>query len=85
MKIKGRDLIKLGFIKQIEKPTLDPEDYEYHYYTFEINDKGVLISNANDERVNGGYEIELYEVPELKFNDLKRLKKLVKILKSAQQ
>lgn len=83
-KIKGKNLIKLGFKKQVEPPTLDPEDNGYHYYTFETkNKKGVLISCSNDEKVNGGYEVELYEIPEIQFRNLKQLKKLVKLLKAA--
>jgi hypothetical protein len=59
-------------------------DSEYHYYVFETRDKkGVLISCSNDEKIKGGYEVELYEIPEIQFRNLKQLKKLVKILKAA--
>lgn len=81
-KIKGKDLINLGFKKEIEKPTLDPEDLGFHYYTFEINNRCILISNANDERINGGYEIEFYDFNEIQFRSLKKLKKLIKLLKN---
>jgi hypothetical protein len=81
-KITGKDLIKLGFQKTIEPPTLDPEDLGYHYYSYDINNKCLLLSCANDEKVDGGYYVEIYEIEDLKFRDLKQLKKLVKILKS---
>jgi len=82
-KITGKDLIKLGFEKQTEKPKHKPKENGYHYYTYEISEKCLLMSCSNDEKVDGGYEIEFYEIEDLKFNDLKQLKKLVKLLKSA--
>ena len=83
-KIKGKDLINLGFEKVKNVPS-SAMDIEYHYYIFETkNKKGILISNANDEVPKGkGYEVELYEIPEIQFRDLKQLKKLVKLLKEA--
>lgn len=82
-KIKGKDLVKLGFVKEVEKPTLDPEDNGYHYYTYEINDKCLLISCANDEKISGGYFVEFYEFIGLKFIDLDNLKQLMNILNAA--
>jgi len=82
-KIKAKDLLKLGFKREDNIPT-SAMDCEYHYYVFESKDgKGVLISNTNDEKENGGYEVELYEIPEIQFRRLEDLKKLVKILKGA--
>jgi hypothetical protein len=79
-KIKAKDLLKLGFKREDNIPTT-AMDNEYHYYIYEIGKKGILISNSNDEKINGGYEVELYDIPEIKFTDLKQLKKLVKALK----
>ena len=83
-KIKAKDLLKLGFKREDNIPT-SAMDCEYHYYVFESKDKkGVLISNTNDEVSKGkGYEVELYEIPEIQFRRLEDLKKLVKILKRA--
>jgi len=82
-KIKAKDLRRLGF-KRADNVPIDAMDSEYHYYIFESKDKkGVLISCSNDEKVNGGYEVELYEIPEIQFYKLEELKKLVKILKRA--
>jgi len=82
-KIKAKDLLKLGFKREDNIPS-SARDMEYHYYIFETKDKkGILISCSNDEKENGGYEVELYEIPEIQFRNLKQLKKLVKILKAA--
>jgi len=82
-KITGKDLKKLGFEKQVEPPTLDPEDQGYHYYTYEISEKCLLISCSNDEKINGGYLVEFYEIYNPRISNLNDLKKLIKIFKKA--
>jgi hypothetical protein len=84
-KIKGKDLQKLGFKKEIERSSNAPNMHEeYHYYTYEINKHCLLISNSSDEKdIDGGYYVEFYEISELKFTELKDLKKLIKLLKKA--
>jgi len=81
-KIKGKNLRKLGFKKEVEAPTLDPEDLGYHYYVYEINDNCILISNASDERVKGAYVVNFFEHETICFHSLKKLKALLKLLKS---
>lgn len=82
-KITGKDLIKLGFKKCKNVPT-SAMDSEYHYYTYDVKKKKtLLISCSNDEKVDGGYEVELYEIPEIQFRNLSDLKKLIKILERA--
>jgi len=83
--ITGKDLRKLGFKKSVEMCTSEPEVEDYHYYTYEINDKCLLMSCSNDEKINGGYVIEFYEMEGLKFDNLKQLKKLFKLLKQADE
>lgn len=81
--ITGKELRKLGFEKQVELPTLDPEDQGYHYYTYDVTKKCLLISCSNDEKIDGGYSVEFYEFDQIKITDLKDLKKLIKLLKRA--
>lgn len=77
-KITGKDLRELGFKKENDK---SDSAHPYHYYTYEISDKCLLISCSSDERIDGGYDVEFYEISDLKFRDLKHLKKLVELLK----
>ena len=78
-KITGKDLLELGFQKSKNVP-LDAMDSEYHYYTYEVGKATLLISNTNDEKVNGGYEVEFYDIQGLTFKNLIDLKKLIKLL-----
>ena len=82
-KITAKDLRKLGFEKQVEKPTLDPEDHGYHYYTYEVTEKCLLISCSNDEKFKGGYTVEFFQMFNTKICNLKDLKKLIGIIKRA--
>lgn len=81
-KIKAKDLLELGFKRADNFPS-SAQDIEYHYYTFEVGKKCLLISCSNDEKVNGGYDVEFFDVTGMKFRKLNQLKKLVKLLKEA--
>lgn len=83
--ISAKSLRKLGFKRQESHPMeqTDPKETGYHYYTYDVNDKTLLISCSNDEKVNGGYDVEFFDIQGLKFIDLKHLKALVKLLKAA--
>jgi len=78
-KIKGKDLIKLGFKKEKERSGGE----NYNYYAYEVNKHCLLLSCANNEKIDGGYSIEFYEISELRFTKLGDLKKLIKLLKKA--
>jgi hypothetical protein len=78
-KIKAKDLLKLGFKKEKDASF----GKNFHYYVYEINKHCMLISCSNDEKFKGGYDVEFYEISEVKFTELKELKKLLKLFKSA--
>jgi hypothetical protein len=85
-KIKGKDLIKLGFKKAKERTSHELGEMNYHYYTYDVSKHCMLISNSNDEKnLYGGYYVEFYEISELKFTELEDVKKLVKLLKKAEK
>ena len=81
-KITAKDLLKLGFKKEVNVPA-NEKDTRYHYYVYEINDKLLLISCSNDEKIKGGYDIEFYDISDIQIRSLKNLKKLIKILESS--
>ena len=81
-KITAKDLVKLGFKKEINVPA-NEKDIRYHYFVYEIGNKCLLISCSNDEKIKGGYDIEFYETSDIQIHSLKKLKKLIKILESS--
>jgi hypothetical protein len=76
-KIRGKDLRKLGFKKEVEENSENP----FHYYSYDIGNQCLLISCANDERIDGSYYVEIFEFSDLKFRNLNDLKALVNLLK----
>ena len=82
-KIKDKDLIKLGFKKEHNTPVLHDEE-KFYYFVYQVNEHCVLISSDNlDCESEGGYFVEFYEIPDMRFTDLEDLKELVKLLKKA--
>ena len=74
--MKEKELIQLGFEKQIEEDVETP----FHYYTLDITSGLSFITQANDEVENGGWVVEIFESSEIKFKDIKPLTELINIL-----
>ena len=72
MDITKNKLIDLGFVENT--------DMGYHYYTYEINDECLLISDANDEN-DGNFTIGFFDFDGIQITELNDLKSLIKILK----
>jgi hypothetical protein len=88
MKIKAKDLLKLGFKREDNIPVHELDRQKYHYYTYSIDltkkDKCLLISCSNDEKENGGYFVEFYDMQGIRFDKLEDLKKLIKVIQKAE-
>ena len=83
MNIKENDLTKLGFKKEFNTPVVDDEE-KFYYFVYEVNKHCVLISSDNlDAGSEGGYFVEFYEIPDIRFTDLEDLKELIKLLTKA--
>lgn len=82
-KIKSSDLAKLGFKKEFNTPIVDDEE-KFYYFVYQVNEHCLLISSDNlDSETEGGYYVEFYEIPDIRFTELEDLKELVKLLKKA--
>ena len=57
--ITKEKLIGLGFIKETTSPEESGTEKGYHYYSYNINDDCLLISDANDEN-DGNFTIEFF-------------------------
>jgi hypothetical protein len=71
-KITGEELLKLGFIKEYGDT--------FHYYVYELDGHGLFISCSNEEKINGGYTVEFYDVESVKFTDIDDVKTMIKII-----
>jgi hypothetical protein len=67
----------LGFEKQIDESS---GSKPFYYYTLDITDGLSFITQANDEVKNGEWIVEMFEVSDIKFKDVKSLTKLINIL-----
>ena len=73
-KIIGKELEKIGFIKE--------HGDTFHYYVYETNKnhQGLLISCANDEKINDSYTIEFYGHEDIKIYDINDVKSIIEII-----
>ena len=76
--IKESDLIELGFEKHFGSEGGD----KFYYYILNISDDLSLITNANDECYDDCWLVEIFDHTNIRFNSSKKLKRLVKLLKS---
>lgn len=83
-KITGKRLKALGFKKRTVNPNESGQRHKYCYFLFEIGSL-CLITNTDDEKNfdGDGYFVEFFDNSKVgRYYSFKRVKKLVKILKS---
>lgn len=86
--LTDKKLLKLGFKRIIVTPKEANAPVGYYYYVYNVGkNKSLLITNTSDEcPTSGCYYVEFFDLPEIgKYVDLKDVKKLVKLLKSAEK
>ena len=76
-----KELISLGFKKQVESYYLPVKD-PFYYYTLDIVEGLYCITDANDEVGNDEWSVELsFDCnPRIKFKDVKSFIELINIL-----
>jgi hypothetical protein len=78
--IQKEDLLKLGF-NETFVPFEESGDSPYFYYTYDMNNDCILISNCSDEVIDG-FSIELFNHPIVgKIREFDDLVKLINSLK----
>ena len=63
--MKEQDIIDLGFKKEIEHDSIG----KYYYYVYDFGRGLSLISNANDETINGEWYVYIFEEDNARFED----------------
>lgn len=76
--ILGENLLALGFKREDDN---SDEANPFHYYVYEIDDHALLISCASDEKKNGGYKVEFFELDACGTSDLAILADLIATIK----
>ena len=74
--MKEQDIIDLGFHKE--------SDYcyggEYHYYVYDFGRGLSLISNSNDEAVDGEWYVDVFEEDNIRFTTKEDLEIFINLL-----
>lgn len=76
------ELVDLGF-KRIDVTAEEAGGSAFYYYVYEFsqeNSSFCLISNSQDDTINGKWWVEFLEVPERKYMDAKKLKQIIDLI-----
>ncbi len=82
--MKEKELIDLGFNKVVV-PVEESGDFEFVYFTYDFLGGLSLISNADNEVVDGEYEIEMFDNDAYSFTNTKDISELIDLLKRCEK
>jgi hypothetical protein len=78
--MKEQDLVDLGF----ERIDIDEDAEKFHYFSYDLNNEsggGSLISNSDDDVVDGKWKVYAWDINEnLVFNDKEDIKIYIDVL-----
>lgn len=75
--MKEQDIIDLGFQKEIGQDGI----VEFYYYVYDFGRGLSLISNANDEAINGKWYVDVFEEDNIRFTTKEDLEIFINIVK----
>ena len=79
--MKEQTLKDLGFEMQHETAESSGADKDWYYYTMDIGDI-CLITNDNEEALDNGWEVSIFNAPSCVFKATEDLEDLIKIIKN---
>ena len=79
--MKEQEIKDLGFEIQRETIESSGSEKDWYYYTLDIGDIG-LITNSNDEAVEEGWEVSIFDFPSCVIKGIGDLEDLIKIIKN---
>ena len=79
--MKEQEIKDLGFEIQHETIENSGSEKDWYYYTLDIGDIG-LITNSNDEAVEEGWEVSIFDFPSCVIKSPFDLKALISIFKN---
>ena len=76
--MKEKDLVNLGFNKEFGDG--------FYYYVYDLARGLSLITNANDELINGKWVVEVFLTSgKIQFTNIDNVKKLIKLINKAKK
>ena len=82
--IKENKLLEMGFEKVEVTPEESGDPEGYHYFCYELGNGECLLTQSNDEAVDGLYSVEFLTIPDIgKFWNSKDVRDLIETLKKA--
>lgn len=83
--ITEKDLIELGFTREVVLPEESGEKKKFHYFVLDIGEL-CLITNSNDECIDHKYKVEFFDYTNVGyFDDFDIVKNLIKLIKSGKK
>ena len=76
-----KEIINLGFEIQHLTPECSGSDYDWYYYTLNIGDI-CLMTNADDEAIENGWEVSIFDFQSFVIKDVQGLIELIKLFKA---
>ena len=82
--MKEQDLVELGF-KEVNVTAEEAgDDKGFRYYEYEFSRNGLqLISNTDDELVDEGWVVEIFEYNDIVFKDKATLTSFMKLVRGS--
>lgn len=78
--MKEKDLIKLGFKKEIVEPWESGLDEQFYYYSLDIANGFSFISCANDEVIDGNWFVDFFDShPSIRFRSSGELSTMINL------
>ena len=79
--ITEKDLIEFGF-ERIDVSAEESGDKAFYYYTWELEDF-CLITNSDDEVVDGNWTVEIFDYQGFKFTTPEQVAGIINILEAS--
>lgn len=77
-----QDLLDLGFEKNLVDDEESGNGYDYYYYKLKLTESFSLESKDSDEIENDIWTVSSFDIEELSFEKLDKLKNFIEVFKS---
>lgn len=75
--MKEKELVALG----LTRVDVNEDGFSFYYYTYDFGRGFSLITNSNDELVDGKWVVEIFEEPNIRFTTSSDVMALIDLIK----